>query len=122
MAASRENTERQLQLAKDAVSVRVQALQAKGIASEKYDDDPAWRRLNAKYLQIHGRLKHVQAVQALEVEVQQRKAERLSQVAERKAAKKVKKATSEKAPEKAAKKPKDGAGKDGAKGGGKSKK
>ena len=120
MAASRENTERQLELAKNAVSARVQALQAKGIAPEKYDDDPAWRRLDAKYRQIHGRLRHVKEVQSLEAEVQERKTERLAQMAEHKAAKKVKKAAAAKAPEKAekvAKKPKEGAGKEGAKGG-----
>jgi hypothetical protein len=112
MGTSRQITERQLKLAKEAVATRVKALQEKGLNADAFGDDPAWRHLDARFRQVNSRLRKIAEVEAVEVDLAKRKEERIAQQAQEKAERKAPKKKAPKVEEKPAKKPKEAGGKD----------
>lgn len=113
MGTSRAITERQLKLAKDAVTARIKALQQKGLEASACESDPAWRQLDSRFRRVGARLRKVTEMEALQVEVHKRHEERLVSLAQKKAQKKAGgKKSAAKAEEKPAKKKADGGGKD----------
>lgn len=104
MGTSRHITESQLDRAKAALAVRVKALEGKGVAPEKFRNDPQWRKLDARVRQIGARLRKVAQIETNNAEVAKLKEERLAriaaEIAERKAGPAAKKPKPEKEKEK----------------------
>ena len=85
MGTNRRITETQLERAKEDLALRVQALEKKGIAANKFKDDPKWRELNGRVRQISSRLRKVAELESLNAEVARLKEERLARMAAEKA-------------------------------------
>ena len=80
MGTSRAVTERQLQEAKHVLKLYVTKLQQEGIEGAACKRNPKWRDLDATVRQISGRLRVVAKGEALNAEVAQLKADKLSGV------------------------------------------
>lgn len=98
MAISRTATERQIQLAKNDLALRVKALKAAGKSETEFGSDPTWRAAQAKVKQLVNRLKRVAETEALNADVARAKAEREAAAAEPKAPKPKKEKPAEKKP------------------------
>ncbi|RPI76885.1 MAG: hypothetical protein EHM42_14380 [Planctomycetaceae bacterium] len=88
MGTSRKITETQLEKAKSALTVRVEALKAKGVEGKKFKRDPKWRELDSKVRQINARLAKVGEIEVQNEELLRHKEERQAQLAAKKAEKK----------------------------------
>lgn len=85
MGTSRQVTERQLALAKEAVKTRAKELEdAK--STVKCEDDPHWRRLDARARQLGSRLRKIAEVETVNAQVEQAKIDNAAKRAEEKAA------------------------------------
>jgi hypothetical protein len=82
MGLDRGILERQLKLASAELLGCEGTLEAKGITGDARKRNPTWRSLNAKCRQIKRRLRSVEALEKLDEELQQRKAEKASVGAE----------------------------------------
>ena len=80
MPLSRTTLERQMQTAKEALSVWVKSLSDKGIERPQFRKNPRWRHLNADINAIRRRLERVTEIEANNAEVEKRKAEKLAAV------------------------------------------
>ena len=78
MPLSRSTLERQMQGAKDALADWVKSLGTKGLERPQFRKNPRWRQLNADVNAIRRRLERVAEIEANNVEVAQRKAEKLA--------------------------------------------
>lgn len=76
MGTPRTTTERQLELARVALSNQTAVLQKKGIAAADHRKDPKWRELNSKVRQIAARVRTIDAAAALSATVAKTKEER----------------------------------------------
>ncbi len=88
MGTSRRITESQLERAKAALTVRVNALKEKGLEAKKFKSDPQWRHLDANVRQISRRLRKVAEIEANNEDVAKLKVERVARVAAEKAERK----------------------------------
>lgn len=76
MPLSRNVLERQIELAKGELAAWVEKLSKSGVNKTDYRKNAKWRTLNAKWNQIQRRLDSLAKVEANDVAVAQRKAER----------------------------------------------
>ena len=73
MGKTRENTERQLSHAKDAVTARASVLKEKGIAENEHRRDTIWRKLDAQVRSVRKQLKQITKIEARDQAVIERK-------------------------------------------------
>jgi hypothetical protein len=104
MGLTEATLSRQLERAKEDLTVCVKVLETQGVATTQRRKNAKWRHLNAQYNAIRGRLKAVEAVKTRNEDAAKRKAEKIAAAAQEKAE-----------PKKAAKPPKAAAKAGGAK-------
>ncbi len=75
MGTSRTITERQLTDAKSALQTYAAKLTAEGVESTLFKRNTKWRQIDAKIRQLNSRLRAISAVEAVDAELKQRKAE-----------------------------------------------
>ena len=78
MPLSRDTLEYQTKIAKDALARWVAILGEKGIERAAFRRNPKWRQLNAECNKIKRRLNRVAEIEAVNVEVAERKAAKLA--------------------------------------------
>lgn len=78
MTLSRDDHQRQLQIARQELQAWTKVLDDRGVAADKREDDPRWRQFHANCLQIEARLRTVGGIEKIEAERQARKAEKAS--------------------------------------------
>jgi hypothetical protein len=88
MGTSRKTTESQLVQAKASLSLRVKALQQKGVEAKKFKADPKWRALDAVVRQINSRLRKITEVETVNAELVKLKAENEAKIVAEKAERK----------------------------------
>ena len=78
MPLSRVTLEHQVKLAQDALNKWAASLGEKGLERVSFRRNPKWRQLNSECNKIKRRLKRVAEIEAINVEVAQRKAAKIS--------------------------------------------
>lgn len=76
MGTSRETTQKQFDLAKECLQKHVAELVKQGVKEADYPNNSKWRTLEAQTRQISKRIHKIGQVEALNADVERRRAER----------------------------------------------